>query len=119
MSDLVEFLRARLDEDLAALPSVPYFVTIGSDGTTTQGDAVPPGLWGPSRIQAEIAAKRRIVDLHRPDPTDDGSVECCFCSFHEQYEGFNDVSEEWPCEHLRLLALPFADHPDYDESWRP
>ncbi|HWO66263.1 MAG TPA: hypothetical protein VNO31_40145 [Umezawaea sp.] len=27
--------------------------------------------------------------------------------------------EEWPCRHVRLLTLPFADDPDFREWWRP
>ena len=34
------------------------------------------------------------------------------------------IAEDWPgdpCSRyiLCLLALPYADHPDYDEAWRP
>ena len=50
----------------------------------------------PTRWLAECAAKRRIVEWHQPD----------------------DVCDD-ACHTLRLLALPYADHPDYDESWRP
>jgi hypothetical protein len=24
-----------------------------------------------------------------------------------------------PCETVRVLALPYSDHPDYHEEWRP
>ncbi|GAA2070797.1 hypothetical protein [Actinomadura alba] len=27
--------------------------------------------------------------------------------------------EEWPCLHVRSLALPFAGDPDYRDGWRP
>lgn len=52
-------------------------------------------------LLAECEAKRRIVEEHLLliGPAGMGS---------NALEGI-----------LRLLALPFADHPDYDESWRP
>jgi hypothetical protein len=25
----------------------------------------------------------------------------------------------YPCDTLKLLALPYADHPDYRDEWRP
>ncbi|MFI1098511.1 hypothetical protein [Streptomyces sp. NPDC020917] len=28
-------------------------------------------------------------------------------------------AEEWPCQAVRALALPFADDPEYREAWRP
>ena len=43
------------------------------------------------RTRADLEAKRRIVERWR--------------------ELHPDV--------LRLLALPYADHPDYDQEWRP
>jgi hypothetical protein len=72
-----------------------------------------------TRVLAECEAKRRIVAMHEPTSTWDRKVECEQCSFHEAYDGLNDVSEPWPCETLRLFALPFADHPDFSDEWRP
>lgn len=92
------------------------------DGVITWRVAAPLGhiaRHDPARVLAECEAKRRIADMHTSDATWDGGEECAQCSFHEAYEGFNDVSETFPCTTLRLLALPYADHPDYDEKWRP
>ena len=47
-----------------------------------------------ARVLAECAAKRRIVEHHAP------------------YAGGSGRPT------LLLLALPYADHPDYDETWR-
>ncbi len=58
----------------------------------------------PSRVLAECEAKRRIVDECTPwvsEPSDD--------------YGAQTVSEMT----LRFLALPYADHPDYRQEWRP
>jgi hypothetical protein len=34
-------------------------------------------------------------------------------------EGFVTPYVLWPCPTVRLLALPFAGHPDLQEEWRP
>jgi hypothetical protein len=54
----------------------------------------------PSRVIRDLAAKRRIV------------------------ERAADVGFGYPSHHLAqgilaLLALPYADHPDYRDEWRP
>ncbi len=56
------------------------------------------------RMLAECDAKRRIVELEPPATGDGG--------FPEGY---------WEAHQLvlRLLALPYAGHPDYEEAWRP
>ncbi len=51
----------------------------------------------PARVLAECEAKRRIVALA---------------------ESVTDMHAEWETLEM-LLALPYADHPDYDETWRP
>lgn len=52
----------------------------------------------PARVLAECEAKRRIVARHdRDDSTSFGQ----------------------PCQTLRLLALPYADHSDYRPEWHP
>lgn len=57
--------------------------------------------YGPARVLAECAAKRAVVDLveatNNPDvPADAWTVAK---------------------EAVRLLAIPYRDHPDYDPSW--
>ena len=68
----------------------------------------------PARVLAEVEAKRRIVDEPQPSGNyvyrDDGTPACGTCG---------DYTVEWPCDTLKLLALPYADHPDYDPAWRP
>lgn len=57
--------------------------------------------WDPKFVLADIAAKRQIIGL----VTDAGP------QWGDGYtEAYRDV--------LRLLALPFASHPDYREEWR-
>lgn len=146
--DLVEFLRARLDEQearLHALPAGPWEwrrfddVTdlgwrdclMGQDGISLlasaegEGDqswikrhkAFDPYLQDiqPARILADIEAKRAMLALH--DDLDSGGHECpARDSLGEFFTAYVTPSE---CPTLRLLALPYADHPDYREEWRP
>jgi hypothetical protein len=68
----------------------------------------------PSRVLVECEAKRRIVEIHSlvPDPEpDDRWLGLC--------DACDSTQEGYPCTTLRVLALPYADHPDYREGWRP
>lgn len=113
MSDLVEFLLARVAEIEAeareAIDSGPEWVE----------EAMRFGA-DPARVLAECEAMRRIVALHkcvetvnngRPDRT------CDRCAFDWAYYPFEGTAEAYPCATLRLLALPYASHPDYDPAW--
>lgn len=62
------------------------------------------------RWRADIEAKRRIVSLHEHDDLD-GNLSCGQCDF-------GGYGRQW-CATLRLLALSYADHPDYREEWKP
>ena len=134
MSDLAAFLLARVAEDEAvareiademvrvASQYIPGAAPDPDDGglyASEDGRNTPAVIVGPARVLAECESKRRIVELHvSTSPSDDGGTECDQCSFHEAYEGFNDYSEPAPCMTLRILAQPYADHPDYDPAWR-
>jgi hypothetical protein len=106
MTDLREFLRARVAEDEAVARGV-------IDGTTLDmAEELPIGCWSERRVLAECEAKRAIIDLHprcRPDSPDTHCV--CECEWSGCSEG--------ECQTLRALALPYADHPDYLDEWRP
>ena len=63
------------------------------------------------RRAAECEAKRRIVELHEPhQPTPDDGPICRIC------DG-NGPNFYWPCDTLRALAMPYADHPSYRAEW--
>lgn len=128
--DLVAFLRDRLAEDerlaLAVEDAVGSYRRGGEypDGSGTAfADAFPSYPWGhdfeghelrfmagpghPSRVLAEVAARRAIVqhcgstlrhagDPPGIDPEDTPAVE----------------------QVLRLLAQPYADHPQFREEWK-
>ena len=127
-ADLVQFLRARLDEDLEVArltlgPNVMARVRHGHPVPrwvpSPEGDA---GIWDsdgtprvkfvwaqerdhivrhdPARVLREVEAKRRII----------GRIDS-----HATVMGWDEVHGDL----LRALALPYNDHPDYRPEWRP
>jgi hypothetical protein len=142
MDELVQFLRARYDEDAALAEEArgqlngrwTYIETRGGDhkvvdslGYTVTGhydvDAQPffcePHIvrHDPARVLRDIEARRRLVSLHAKDKDHDGCTICdngnnscgCMSGWYWKY----------PCDTLKILALPYADHPDYRAEWRP
>lgn len=119
---LTDFLLARIAED-AAVAAGAYRDSVDDEGVCHESwtDATTAVMWGdtaaisgleadylsnhiarhdPARVLAECEAKRRIVER---------------CSA---------VDYAMPSTYLAhgilgLLALPYADHPDYREEWRP
>lgn len=118
--DLVEFLRARLDQDELVLRTI---------GESFAPFGVLEGPMSPARLLAEVEAKRRIVELHRSwalVDEDEGRQPDQYSERYCQTCGDDDSSlwndrdlPGWPCQTLLLLALPHADHESFDESWRP
>jgi hypothetical protein len=103
--DAVRQITAAADADYAARWSLPASATVdvGDDSFYT-GDrrlAQHIARHDPARVLADCDAKRRIVKLHAVTTSGD----CVACD--QQY----DV--------LRLLASPYADHPDYRSEWAP
>jgi len=130
---LTEFLMARIAEDeaLALAAEGEHGIYPGtwwgqpaSRWSRIVGGHLPEGLsdedashiarHDPARVLADCEAKRRIVELHT------GIHECV----GEKYGRLDTVlvAPGYAHEHdptLRLLALPYAAHPDYQETWRP
>lgn len=105
MNDLTTFLHARLNEDeetvqaFLVLPIARYSHTGPLADIWNDQDYRESGIsLSPTRMLAEIDAKRRILANHNP------------C---------DDWSLGEPCEDIHLLALPYATHPDYQNEWRP
>jgi hypothetical protein len=140
--DLIAFLRARLDEDEAIARGAtvgPWRVNDEAFAETIYGPSneavVAGGRWGgeapvfdstedaihiarhdPARVLAEVEAKRELLKLHRSvgrrsTGSGGGIVEDCQICDH--------FPAQYPCATLRLLALPYVDHPDYRQEWRP
>lgn len=141
VDDLVAFLRARLDEDEASVyawdsdaeacvgtvwtGNEPGYTTVASrrgegpwiaDGREVLNARHGRVLYDPARVLREVEAKRRIVDDVVPE------VE----GAEDRIDGeWGVVSLPWDQVHattlslLRLLALPYSDHPDYRPEWKP
>lgn len=111
--DLVDFLKARLDEDeaiakagMAALlaadgpPSWPDYQTYDSPELDAAEDYLR--RFGPVRAMAEVGASARLLAW-----ASDPKMNPALIPEAERYYV------------LTSLALPYAEHPDYDEAWRP
>ena len=72
----------------------------------------------PARVLREVEAKRQIVDEHWPEL---GNCPRCVKEPPERDDegGRLFVATAHPCATLRLLALPFSDHPDHQQEWKP
>ncbi|MFI7643722.1 DUF6221 family protein, partial [Nonomuraea sp. NPDC049400] len=62
----------------------------------------------------EVEAKRRLLDLHKLGRYG----ECVTCDVGAQSCGCCGWGD-FPCATVRVLALPYADHEDYREEWKP
>jgi hypothetical protein len=133
VSDLVEFLRARLDEDEATAHAANT-----DDARTPYGDRrmapVPPRGWGvlvegylggpigehcarhhPTRVLAEVKAKHARLARHAPEWREGRNAD------GDEREGWwcSHCDDPFPCIDLRLDAAVYADHPDYRREWKP
>jgi hypothetical protein len=124
VSDLAGFLLARIAEDeqaarasLAWASETPDQRWSADDGALLDGrsdtmasyvgDDVAPHIarWDPARVLAECDAKRRVVEDN-------------WAEWEGVYGAPNYCSSKID-EIFRLLALPYADHPDYQQEWKP
>jgi hypothetical protein len=123
IDDLIAFLRVRYDEDEQIArdcavrspgPWVGMFKQVTSepdDGqvinvASTERRAVSHHIanWDPGRALAEVEAKRRMLD------------------FLVKLDDIATDSDLWNLDTekpFKLMALPYAGHPDYRPEWRP
>lgn len=81
----------------------------------------------PARVLAECEAKRRIVTEVHHRAADGPRAKYVSSWEKDACEGCGSdcPSEDYRVEHvnqcptLQLLALPYSDHPDYRDEWRP
>lgn len=161
MDDLVQFLRARYDEETVlaqradAVDPSPWRADVSNGRPSRDQDRHKTGefwegqagmvvdrdgndLWDcegssalsmtsesaqhtarhhPARVLAEVDAHRKLLDLHSPlNVEGDAITGCTTCSWRDEMD---ELWVQWPCPTLRVLALPYADRPDYREEWRP
>lgn len=136
MTTLTDFLLARIAEDeaVAQAPHPSAHPDLLADMSRIEYDYGPIGYarLGIGRVLAECDAKRRIVKLHS---IGDGGIAknghwneatqtmeprqywyCGNCDYDRDY-GFVGGEEEG-CETLLLLASVYADHPDFNPTWK-
>jgi hypothetical protein len=94
------------------------------EGSPTEAEAAHIARHDPARVLAEIETKRRIIELHAIGPCADGPkgvLVCGTCGPHgDSTAAWHGGDYAWyPCDTIKTLALPYADHPDYREEWRP
>lgn len=106
MSDLSDFLLARIAEDEAAASELHELAC----DLVQQGVVDPAFGWRctcgrPARILMECGAKRQFVEEH---------------GAWVRHSGESGVATvQVLTRALRYLALSNADHPDYRDDWRP
>lgn len=116
---LTDFLLARIQEDDEAARSIasapPVYEHFGDTAIEAAANlAVSEGAWDetgaflqrfadPARVLAELEAKRRIVEAVTTGPM--------------AVVGAGEPSP-WSLKMLGILALPYSDHPDYQQEWR-
>lgn len=119
MADLVEFLRARLDEE------ADYAQMVIRESVPKVFDADPPDRWDgmrlfalkrgddlmaitPARVLAEVEAKRRIID----DCWEDLSMRAKSLGLEPSQVGTLSA------DILLALAQPYADHEAFQSEWK-
>jgi hypothetical protein len=107
MSDLAEFLKARLNEKARQ-------ARFRLEDTDSQSGAFELDA---DEALAEVEAMRRILELHKP--VDDGSGIQLVCPTCSRPDGYENLLLTAPCPTLRILALPYDYHEEYNEAWRP
>lgn len=118
MLSLTEFLLARIAEDEATARAWPD----DTDGVAPDGrpwrDPTGHFIWQPkARALAECEAKRRIVErcaliLEAFSAQNGGPGRPLWHDVNRRERSHADAT-------LAALALPYADHPDYQEDCRP
>ena len=129
---IVEFLSARIAEDEATDPAcgrlenVEHHEVDCLELTAIVRSDAKCDCEGPRRWLAECQAKRAIVDMHKPTTLEDlwGAARAdlakrLVCDYDSSPDSHLGDTAEWPCTTLRHLAAVYADHPDYQEEWRP
>jgi DNA-binding transcriptional LysR family regulator len=115
VSDLTDFLLARIAEDEAvarAVPSGQYRVSANPGVGQLAVDRATDQFarWNPARVLAECQAKRRVVEEWR-----DGIAEFARDVVDGRHADWRSDGYE---RAIYWLATAYADHPDYRDEWR-
>jgi hypothetical protein len=124
MDDLIAFLRGRHGNDRERA----HFLRV-------LGALQPPEMRDElegiaASIERKVEADGRILDehdiVHRQigwlEDGEEGNAEipvCRRCVPKHSWYGCRADVPQGPCLTARLLAVPYFDHPDYREEWKP
>jgi hypothetical protein len=97
MNDLVRFLLARIDDDEAIARKL-------TRERARNGKTVATGALSPERLRAECVAKRELI----------GTLQQLFVLRDQPLE---KPVRDAAAHMLHSLALPYADHAGYRETW--
>lgn len=114
---LTDFLLARIAEVVATVERQ------GRDADECQECAImqqTPGEESPlssTRVLASCEAKRRIVETTRFSGDNSSAVD--YWLEPERRDLYPGTATAVLTSVIKFLALPYADHPDYRDEWRP
>jgi hypothetical protein len=132
LAELAEFVLARVAEDEAKARSAEWVdkppsgtFDVVSDCDCNDDHASSNYLAvDPARVLAECEKNRRLIELHHATEIGWGPdvIGCDTCHGEMPETWGPDLlapgASLWPCETACLLALPYADHPDFQQAWR-
>lgn len=102
--DIVEFLSARITEDEAAARKLLRDKTLSKSAR-----------WYEERLLMECAAKRRIIGIIEA-ARQNALATLVSNPFGEDIQWIPEALE-WTTLSLNALALPYADHPEFEPDW--
>ncbi|MDH6282834.1 DUF6221 family protein [Prescottella agglutinans] len=112
MSEIVEFLHARLDADGNRAQQIEGLAVARFGGVPQYRNLADT----PVRIGREVEAKRQILDDHI-----DAEGQCLRCldsdGVWEEDGKVIAYTQPYPCMTVRALASVYSDHPDFREEW--
>jgi Family of unknown function (DUF6221) len=113
--DLTEWLLGQIGDDEERLDRLTSDELFDDDQLESGPPAIDVGF-----LLADLDAKRRIVFEHRPVNIALSYPLCATCLDHvaTDDEGAWAIGKAWPCQTLRLVALPFASRDGYLDEWR-
>jgi hypothetical protein len=116
---LTEFLTARLDERYAAAKAA-YDRPSGYRILGTPETEDHFAWWKPLEVMVDIDAKRQVVKwCGERDRIYIGTISSDPDARKPEDFVPGDLSHLADSVVLRFLALPYVDHPDYDQDWKP
>lgn len=110
MSDLIAFLRDRLDEDEARANGLFFACRIPGKlpDFSSRGGPAAEVYWQhftPDRMLRDVAATRALLALHTSNHSAGVTEACGYCG------------HLWPCAEVSIAAAVYSDHPDYRAEW--